>query len=237
MSVSELSTSAQNYLKVVWAGAEWSEEPITASVIADRLGLRLSTISEGIRRLADQGLLHHTPYGAVELTETGRMHALSMVRRHRLIETFLVQTLGYRWDEVHDEAEHLEHAVSDLMIDRIDALLEFPTRDPHGDPIPAADGTLVMPQAIQLSLVTPGSEDSVERTVERIADDEPALLQFFEERGVVVGTAITITEGAPYSGTLSVTPKGATEPITLGKQAIEALYVSAPEQSLEKSHP
>lgn len=222
MSVSELSMSAQNYLKVVWAGAEWSEEPITASVIAERLGLRLSTISEGVRKLAQQGLLTHTPYGAVELTALGRTHALAMVRRHRLIETFLVQTLGYRWDEVHDEAEHLEHAVSDLMIDRIDALLGFPTRDPHGDPIPAADGTLIMPQAVQLSLVAPGSR----AVVERIADDDPALLQFFEERDIVVGTTISVADGAPFSDTLHITPCDSAEPVTLGKQAIDALYVS-----------
>ena len=137
MSVSDLSTSTQNYLKAVWTLSEWSDQPVTPSLIAERTELKLSSVSDAVRRLTSQGLLTHTPYGAVELTEAGHAYAVAMVRRHRLIETFLVKMLGYGWDQVHDEAEHLEHAVSDFMIERIDELLGRPTRDPHGDPIPA----------------------------------------------------------------------------------------------------
>lgn len=224
MSLSELTTSAQNYLKVVWASAEWSDAPITATVIAERLGLRMSTVSEGIRKLAHQGLLHHTPYGAMQLTDLGRGYALQMVRRHRLIETFLVNILGYGWDEVHDEAEHLEHAVSDLMIERIDTLLGHPERDPHGDPIPTVDGRLLMPPATQLSLVPLPAEVRVER----IADDDAALLQHFDECGIAMGTELSVTEGSAFSGTMSVTKKGSTDPISLGRLASDALYVSHP---------
>lgn len=224
MSVSELTASAQNYLKVVWASAEWSDAPITPSMIADRLGLRISTVSEGIRKLAAQGLLDHTPYGAVQLTSEGRAYALTMIRRHRLIETFLVNTLGYSWDEVHDEAEHLEHAVSDLMIERIDALLGFPDRDPHGDPIPQADGTVQMPTAAQLSLVPLPAEV----TIERIADDDPELLQHFESLGITVGSVYSITEGVPFSGTVCVAPDAGGEEFLLGRTATDALYVSHP---------
>ena len=112
-------------------------EKVSTKMLAERIGVSASTASESIRKLADQGLVDHEKYGAVTLTERGRDAALAMVRRHRLMETFLVRELGYGWDEVHDEAEVLEHAVSDRMVDRIDAKLGFPRRDPHGDPIPA----------------------------------------------------------------------------------------------------
>lgn len=222
MSLSELTVSAQNYLKVVWACSEWSDAPVTASVIAERLGLRMSTVSEGVRKLAAQGLLHHTPYGSMQLTELGREYALQMVRRHRLIETFLVQVLGYGWDEVHEEAEHLEHAVSDLMIQRIDALLGHPTRDPHGDPIPTPEGKLLMPEATQLSLVPLPAQV----TVERIADDDPELLQHFDDCGVEVGSLLDVHEGAPFSNTIEVTVSGVEGAHTLGSPASDALYVS-----------
>ena len=109
---------------MIFRGAERSGR--TASTLAARVGVRLSTASDAIRKLTDQGLLEHTPYGAVALTADGRAHAVAMVRRHRLIETFLVEALGYRWDQVHDEAEHLEHAVSDFMVERMDERLGHP---------------------------------------------------------------------------------------------------------------
>ena len=124
MSVSELSTSTQNYLKAIWGLKEWSSEPVTATLIAKQLGLKLSSVSDAVRKMAKQGLVSHTPYGSVELTELGRQYALVMVRRHRLLESFLVQALGYTWDEVHNEAENLEHAVSDMLIERVDKFLE-----------------------------------------------------------------------------------------------------------------
>lgn len=222
MSVSDLSASTQNYLKAVWTLGEWSDVPVTPSLIAERTELKLSSVSDAVRKLTAQGLLNHSPYGAVELTDTGRAYAVDMVRRHRLIETFLVRMLGYGWDQVHDEAEHLEHAVSDFMIARIDDLLGHPTRDPHGDPIPLADGTIVSPDAVQLTQVIPGTRV----TVERISDDEPALLQFFEDRGIVLGAQMLVREGAPFSEAIDVLLDGEDQPIALGKLAAEALYVS-----------
>jgi DtxR family Mn-dependent transcriptional regulator len=105
MSGLPLSTSSQDYLKVIWKLGEWSDVPVTPSAIAVKTGVKLSTASDAVRKLTEQGLLEHAPYGAVSLTPEGRAHALAMVRRHRLIETFLVQVLGYRWDHVHAEAE------------------------------------------------------------------------------------------------------------------------------------
>lgn len=222
MSVSELSTSTQNYLKAVWTLSEWSDAPVTPTLIAERTELKLSSVSDAVRRLTSQGLLDHTPYGAVELTETGHSYAVAMVRRHRLIETFLVKMLGYGWDQVHDEAEHLEHAVSDFMIERIDELLGRPTRDPHGDPIPLADGSIVVPAAVPLSSLEPGTEV----TVERISDEDPALLQFFEDRGIVLGASLVTREGAPFSESINVVVEGHPEPVALGTVAVAALFVS-----------
>lgn len=222
MSVSQLSASSQNYLKAIWSLQEWSEEPVTPSILAARVGVRLSTASDAVRKLTDQGLLDHAPYGAVSLTAEGREYAVAMVRRHRLIESFLVRVLGYRWDQVHDEAETLEHAVSDFMVQRIDEHLGHPTRDPHGDPIPRADGTVSRPDAIPLSALEPGRQ----ARVERISDADPGLLQFFAERGVDVGSTIATQPAEPYSEALGVLVEGQGQPLALGRSATDAVWVA-----------
>ncbi|MFT4219556.1 MAG: metal-dependent transcriptional regulator [Microbacterium sp.] len=223
MSVSQLSTSTQNYLKAIWSLNEWSDAPVTPSTLAAKAGVKLSTASDAVRKLTEQGLLEHAPYGAVSLTAKGHAYAVAMVRRHRLIESFLVGVLGYRWDQVHDEAESLEHAVSDFMIDRIDEHLGHPTRDPHGDPIPNADGHIARPDARLLSELEPGST----ARIERISDADPGLLQFFADRGVGIGTVIDVRSGAPYSDAVEVTASGAKGTLSLGRAATDAVWVTA----------
>ena len=222
MSVSELSTSAQNYLKAVWSLGEWSEEPVTVSAIAERVGVRLSSVSDAMRKLGEQGLVEHTRYGTIALSAQGRVHALAMVRRHRLIETFLVRDLGYGWEEVHDEAEQLEHAVSDLLVERLDAHLGHPERDPHGDPIPAADGTVVRPDARLLSSLPAGTRVRVER----ISDADPRLLTFCAAQGIVVGAELEIREGPEFSDALEVSLVAADGAVPLGRSATEAIWAS-----------
>lgn len=223
MSVSTLSASNQNYLKAIWSLGEWSDAPVTASSVAARTGVKLSTASDAIRKLTDQGLVVHAPYGAVTLTAEGRTHALGMVRRHRLIESFLVEMLRYRWDQVHDEAETLEHAVSDFMIDRIDDLLGHPDRDPHGDPIPTRDGTVSRPDAMRLTALAAGKQ----ARVERISDDDSALLQFFADHGIGYGTLLEARAAAPYSDTVEVTIGDSGAKLPLGRAATDAVWVSA----------
>lgn len=196
----DLTPVAQDYLKVVWGAQEWSDERVTTKLLAERIGVGASTVSETVRRLSAQGLLEHAPYGAITLTERGRSLALAMVRRHRLLETYLVSELGYGWDEVHDEAEVLEHAVSDLLIDRIDARLGHPTRDPHGDPIPGADGTVVRPPAVPLADLVVGDRG----TVVRISDADPDVLRYLAEIGVGLDTGVEVRERREYAGILSV---------------------------------
>ncbi|MGO1313141.1 MULTISPECIES: metal-dependent transcriptional regulator [Microbacterium] len=222
MTVSELSASSQNYLKAVWSLGEWSEEPVTASTVAARTGVKLSTASDAIRKLTVQGLLEHAPYGAVTLTATGRAHAVAMVRRHRLIEAFLVKVLGYRWDQVHDEAETLEHAVSDFMIDRIDEYLGHPVRDPHGDPIPGPDGSVSRPDAVLLT----GMESGRRVRVERISDKDSQLLQFFADHGIGYGTVLESRPAAPYSDTIEVVIEENGTSLPLGRSATDAVWVT-----------
>ncbi|KMO78407.1 MAG: manganese-binding transcriptional regulator MntR [Mycolicibacterium rufum] len=225
----ELTTVAQDYLKVIWTAQEWSHEKVSTKLLAERIGVSASTASESIRKLADQGLVDHEKYGAVTLTEAGRRAALAMVRRHRLMETFLVRELGYGWDEVHDEAEVLEHAVSDRMLDRIDAKLGYPTRDPHGDPIPAADGRVPTPPARQLSACQNGEAG----TVARISDADPEMLRYFDTVGISLDSHVRVVARRDFAGMISVavqspgTDAAAEITVDLGSPAAEAIWVVA----------
>ncbi len=181
-----LSTVAENYLKVIYGHTEWQPDPMTSSQLATRLGLAPSSVTEMVKKLTVQGFVEHALYGTIVLTSLGRTEALRMVRRHRLIETWLVSEFGYGWDEVHDEAEVLEHVVSDRMIDAIDARLGHPTADPHGDPIPGADGVVPPAQGVRLSEVESGGSVRVVR----ISDSDPEVLRLLEGRGIGVGTRL-----------------------------------------------
>lgn len=217
--MSDLSPVAQDYLKFIWSATEWEGDPVTVKQLSERMGVRAATVSDGIRRLTEQGLLAHEPYGGIELTEEGRRHAVAMVRRHRLIETFLVEELGYGWDEVHDEAEVLEHAVSDDLVERIDRRLGFPARDPHGDPIPTADGQPRRPDAVPLLSAPTG----VEVVVARISDADPAILRYLGELRIGLDTALTVDEHREFAGDVTVRTADAT--IVLGATAAAAVWV------------
>ena len=200
VNVETISPVAQDYVKAIWSAIEWGDPPITTKALAARFGTSPANVTDTMRRLAAQGLIRYQPYKPVELTETGRNLAVMMVRRHRLIETFLVTTLGYGWDEVHDEAERLEHAASDLLIDRIDALLENPTADPHGDPIPTRDGiTRIIDGAIRLSDARSGRH-----LVHRISDAEPGNLETAATLGIIPGNTIDIAPDPAFV----MTPNG-----------------------------
>lgn len=206
--VDTLTPVAQDYLKVVWAATEWGEPPITTKGLAARFGTTQANVSDTVRRLAAQGLVVYEPYRPVALTERGVRLAMAMVRRHRLIECFLAQVLGYGWDEVHDEAERLEHAVSDDFLVRIDVLLGRPRFDPHGDPIPGPDGTLpAAAPAVLLPQAEPGRY-----LVARVSDADPELLGRLRSRGLVPGAVIDTARLDPADPDLAavrVRPMGA----------------------------
>ncbi len=221
----ELTPVAQDYLKIVWSAQEWSTKPVTTKLLAERLGVGVSTVSETVRRLSHQGLLVHAPYGAITLSEEGRARAVSMVRRHRLLETFLVRELGYGWHEVHDEAEVLEHAVSDTLIERMDERMGRPRHDPHGDPIPSADGTVEQPHATILTQLPPGRP----AVVARVSDADPRILRRLAECGLGLDCAIVVRNAK--ADTVSVTwhPRGTAggpgADLTLEKVAAEQIWV------------
>lgn len=220
----QLSAVAQDYLKVIWTAGEWTEDAVSTKMLSERIGVSASTVSEAVRKLADQGMVDHARYGAISLTARGRIAAIAMVRRHRLIETYLVQELGYGWDEVHDEAEILEHAVSDLMMSRIDAKLGFPERDPHGDPIPSVDGEIASPEATRLSEYADGQRG----LVARISDADPAMLRYFDSVGITLDLPIAVLERRDYAGTVEIelNHRGADKGvIDLGQRAAEAIWM------------
>ncbi len=211
----------EDYVKAIYAHTEWQPEPITPSVLAARLGLAASSVTEMVKKLARGGLVTHRPYGAVLLTEEGTALALRMLRRHRLIETWLVRSFGYSWDEVHDEAEVLEHSLSDRLLESIAEQLEQPECDPHGDPIPTADGQVHRPEAVLLHEAAVGHEGSVVR----ISDRDPDLLRYFASVSIDVGTAVTVIEPAPFSDAVCVQVQDGPR-LELGAQAARSVWVS-----------
>lgn len=189
--VEDLTPVAQDYVKVIWAAIEWGEPPITTKGLAARFATTQANVSDTMRRLQALGLVDYQPYKPVTLTERGRRLGVAMVRRHRLIEAFLAEVVGYAWDEVHDEAERLEHAVSDTLLDRIDELLGHPRTDPHGDPIPTADGSWEpRAGAVLLAGAPPGRYRVV-----RVADSVPERLVRLRELGLVPGAVLDLDPG------------------------------------------
>jgi DtxR family transcriptional regulator, Mn-dependent transcriptional regulator len=222
----ELTAVAQDYLKVIWNAQEWSLEKVSTKMLAEKIGVSASTASESIRKLAEQGLVDHEKYGAVTLTDSGRRAALAMVRRHRLLEAFLVKELGYSWDEVHDEAEVLEHAVSDRLVARIDAKLGFPQRDPHGDPIPGSDGQVPTPPARQLWSCADGDIG----TVARISDKDPEMLRYFDSIGISLDSRLRVLTRREFAGMISVAVEsadGGPTTVDLGSPAAQAIWMVA----------
>jgi len=214
----QYAMAVEDYVKVIYAHTEWQPDPITTSVLAGRLGLAASSVTEMVKKLGAQGLVDHVPYGAVTLTTDGTALALRMLRRHRLIETWLVRHFGYGWDEVHDEAEVLEHSLSDRLLDKIDEQLGLPTRDPHGDPIPSRTGEIEQPDAVLLRAVRAGETVRVVR----ISDRDPLLLRHLEAEGVAVDTAFTVVSLDPFV----VDVEGAEGTRTIAPDSLDSVWVS-----------
>ncbi|OAN33054.1 metal-dependent transcriptional regulator [Microbacterium sp. H83] len=206
------SPAADDYLKTVYAHTEWQDAPITPSVLAAKLGIAPSSVTEMVKKLAAAGLVSHVPYGAVRLTDAGTRRALAMVRRHRLIETWLVQEFSYGWHEVHDEAEVLEHTISDRLLEGIDERLGRPRFDPHGDAIPDAAGVVHREPFVLLADAPTGHSGRVLR----VDDRDPELLRALESLGLVVAAEVTTTAaGLELAGVDRELPDGAADVVWL----------------------
>jgi DtxR family Mn-dependent transcriptional regulator len=189
-----LSRSVEDYLKAIYALSERGEAAAT-SRIAQALEVQPASVTGMVKRLAEAGWVEHLPYRGVTLTTSGTREALRIVRRHRVLETYLSRRLGYSWEDVHAEAERLEHAASDDLIDRMAEALEDPSHDPHGSPIPTRSGEIEQADAQVLAEVEAGSTV----WIRSVRDDDPDRLRAMEARGLVPGTCLQV-EGRPVPG-------------------------------------
>lgn len=198
-----LSRSVEDYLKAVYALTERGE-PAATSALAEALDIQPASVTGMIKRLDDEGFVEHVPYRGVRLTEAGSREALRIIRRHRVLETYLVDRLGYSWDDVHYEAERLEHAASDELIDRMAAALEDPSHDPHGAPIPTRAGEIAPTDFVSLA----NAPEGVALEIKAVQDEDSELLRSMESLGLRPGALITIVSRTPLYGPLSVTVEG-----------------------------
>ena len=207
-------------MKAVFELAADSEDAASTKGVAARLSVSAASVSNMFARLQEMGLVEYERYRGATLTERGRREALRLVRRHRLIETFLLEHLGYDWQDVHAEAERLEHAVSDAFTDRLAELLGHPDHDPHGDPIPSAEGTLEVDDSFPLSEAVSGST----LRISKVRDEDAAMLDYFGDRNLVPGRLLTVREVRAIDGVVIVEDEDA-EVFALGEPLARSMFV------------
>jgi len=212
------SSSVGDYIKAIWElGGVGSA---STKDVADRLLVSPASVSNMFVRLQEMGLAEYERYQGASLTERGRVEALRLIRRHRLIETFLLEHLGYDWQEVHDEAERLEHAVSDGFTERLAQLLGHPDRDPHGDPIPSAEGTLEADDSFTLSQAVAGQR----LRISKVRDEDAAMLDYFGDRNLIPGRWLRIREMRALDGVVIVEDEEG-EVYALGEALARSIFV------------
>ena len=217
---SAFTRSQEDYLKALYL-LNGHEHPIPTRDLAQRLGISSPSVSEMVTRLSAQGLVEHDRYRGQQLTREGRKVALELIRHHRLLEMFLVQVLGYSWDEVHDEADRLEHVISERMEERIFELLGHPQLDPHGHVIPTVTGKVRSVSNRSLSECQAGEKV----VVHDVSDDDPGKLREIGRRGLRPGTRIDVVAGSEFEGPIEIKVKGRRESVPLG--LARAMFVTA----------
>jgi DtxR family transcriptional regulator, Mn-dependent transcriptional regulator len=216
------SSTVENYLKAIYLGQSTltgGERLVSMGYVATALSVTPGTATTMVKALSDSGLAEYEPYSGVRLTSAGERLAGLVIRRHRLVEAFLVQVMGMSWAEVHEEAEQLEHAVSDRLIDRIDAMLGRPAHDPHGDPIPDPEGVLTLRHLDNLLTCPMGTP----LKVTRIADQDPAFLHFIEENDLKPGQPVQVDTRDTAAD--SVLLRSGDRRLTIGTRAASKLLV------------
>jgi len=203
MTARALSRSVEDYLKAIYDLSDGGE-PAATSSIAEALEIQPASVTGMIKRLAEAGLVEHVPYKGVRLTEPGKREALGVLRRHRILETYLCERLGYSWENVHDEAERLEHAASDRLIERMAKALDFPSHDPHGTPIPTPAGHIEVTDLTTLADALPGSLVRIRA----VRDEDSENLRSMAAAGLVPGARITVLPRTTDPGTIGTTQRG-----------------------------
>ncbi len=231
-----ISSAVEDYAKAIYALQQREAGgPVSTNAIAQRLGVTPASASGMVKRLCELGLVEHRPYHGVSLTEHGRRVALEVIRHHRLLELYLVESLGVPWDRVHAEAEVLEHVLSEDLEELIAAKLGNPTHDPHGDPIPTRELTIEEGPTLSLQALECGDRG----TFVRVSDSDPAMLRFLSDRGIAPGDIFDVVEKQPFDGPLFV--RFGTETHVLGGALARAMRVdrtssSAPARRRDVQH-
>jgi DtxR family Mn-dependent transcriptional regulator len=217
------SLTVENYVKATFMICSAQEDKAAATgQLAGMLGVSPGTVTSMLKTLSESNLATYTPYEGVRLTSAGNALALRVLRRHRLIELFLVKTLKLTWDEVHEEAEHMEHAVSDWLIDRIDAELGYPETDPHGDPIPRRDGSIEDSVSRSLADCQPGEQF----VLSRVIDQSPEFLRYLSSTGLTLGATGQMISNQTAAGAVTISVDE--RQTSLGREAAEKLRVKVP---------
>ncbi|GGG51296.1 metal-dependent transcriptional regulator [Hymenobacter glacieicola] len=216
------SYTEENYLKAIYKLAEAQPgSEVSTNSVAEVLRTRAASVTDMLRRLGEKGLLHYTRYRGVTLTAEGRRLALLTIRKHRLWEVFLVQQLGFTWDEVHDVAEQMEHIDSDLLVQRLDEFLGYPQLDPHGDPIPTAEGVLHRPQHRLLADLRPGDQG----IVVAVKNTSVPFLQYLDKVGLNLGTHIEVLDKIVFDNSFEIRINKAKEHL-LSAEVSRNLYIT-----------
>ena len=218
------TSTVEDYLKqILLAQQRAGGELVPTGQIATELRVAPGTATAMVKTLADSGLVEHQPYSGARLTASGRQLALHVLRRHRLVELFLVKVMGMDWSEVHGEAEQLEHVISDRLLERMDEMLGFPAVDPHGDPIPDASGMVADKQLPSLLVCTLGAT----LCIERVADQDAAFLRFLDSQGLTPGSTLLVRNREPAAETVTVEVQGGEAPVSLSFAVAAKILVAA----------
>lgn len=218
------SSTVEDYVKQIYLEAQRADgEPVQTGQLAQALSVTPGTVTSMLKTLSSAGLIDYEPRTGVHLTSGGRELALHVLRRHRLIEQFLVEVLKLDWSEVHEEAEQLEHVISEKVLARIDAHLGYPSSDPHGDPIPSSDGQVTSPQE---ACLLADLDDGEEATVSRIMDQDPHFLRYLREQGLVPGIRIKVDQRDPRSEFMTLELTGEeTQHLSVGHPTLSKVMV------------
>ena len=195
-----VTLSEENYLKAIYHLSNHGGDSVSTNAIAEKMETKASSVTDMIKKLADKDLVNYVKYQGVKLTEKGRLTAVSVIRKHRLWEVFLVNKLNFSWDEVHDVAEQLEHIKSEKLINELDAFLEFPTHDPHGDPIPDRDGNINALDKIPLSSL----KENQESKLLSVKDSSDEFLRYLNKRKIKIGDTIKVLNIEPYDKSIQI---------------------------------